>query len=137
MRAVVPGAKVVYSDVDPYTLQVARDLVAGLPDVLYLEHDVRQARSLLETPRVTEFLGGERRVALGFSGITVFLSPDEIRALLRDLYDWAAPGSRRPPPSITRSSSTWSSRVTMACTAGCTRGRASSLRATARPPRSC
>ncbi|HYR07767.1 MAG TPA: SAM-dependent methyltransferase [Longimicrobium sp.] len=94
IHPVVPGARVVYSDVDPYTLQVARELTAGLPDVLYLEHDVRQARALLESPRVTEFLGGERRVALGFSGITVFLSPDEIRALLRDLYDWAAPGSR-------------------------------------------
>jgi SAM-dependent methyltransferase len=94
VHAAVPGAKVVYSDVDPYTLQVAGNLVAGLPDVLYLEHDVRQARALLESPRVTEFLGGERKVALGVSGVTVFLSPDEISALLRELYDWAAPGSR-------------------------------------------
>jgi hypothetical protein len=28
------------------------------------------------------------------NGITVFLSPDEIRTLFHDLYEWAAPGSR-------------------------------------------
>jgi hypothetical protein len=94
VHAVVPDARVVYSDTDPYTLQVARDLVAGLPNVLYLEHDVKDARALLESPRVTEFLGGERRVALGISGITVFLAPDEIRRLMSELYAWAAPGSR-------------------------------------------
>lgn len=55
---------------------------------------MKQARSLLESPWVTEFLGGERRVALGVSGITVFLNPDEIRTLFHDLYEWAAPGSR-------------------------------------------
>lgn len=94
IHAAVPGAKVVYSDVDPYTLRVAREMVAGTPDVLYLEHDVRDARGLLERPEVTEFLGGERRLALGLSGVTVFLPPDEIRRVLHELYDWAAPGSR-------------------------------------------
>jgi hypothetical protein len=89
-----PDARVVYSDADPYTVRQGQRMVAGLPNVLYLDHDVRGARALLESPRVTEFLGGERRVALGMNGITVFLSPDEIRALFRDLYDWAAPGSR-------------------------------------------
>ena len=94
VHAVVPDARVVYSDTDPYTLQAAEQLVGGLPNVLYLEHDVRDARGLLESPRVTEFLGGERRVALGLSGISVFLPADEIRRLMRELYDWAAPGSR-------------------------------------------
>ena len=94
VHAVVPDSRVVYSDTDPYTLRVARELVGGLPNVLYLEHDVRNARALLESPRVTEFLGGERRVALGLSGISVFLPPEEIRRLMQELYDWAAPGSR-------------------------------------------
>jgi SAM-dependent methyltransferase len=94
VHAVVPGARVVYSDTDPYTLRVARQLVDGLPDVLYLEHDVSEPRALLESPRVAEFLGGERRVALGLSGVSVFLPPDELRRVFRELYDWAAPGSR-------------------------------------------
>lgn len=89
-----PDARVVYSDVDPYTVKQGQRMVAGLPNVLYLSHDVRDARALLESPRVTEFLGGERRVALGMNGITVFLSPEEIRRLFHELYEWAAPGSR-------------------------------------------
>ena len=91
---VLPGAKVVYSDVDPYTLEEAEQLVGHLPNVLYLEGDVRNARQLLERPDVVRFMGGERRVALGLNGITVFLSPEEIRKLFHDLYDWAAPGSK-------------------------------------------
>jgi len=94
VHAAVPDARVVYSDLDEYTVEQAQKLVGGLPNVLYLRHDVRDARSLLDSPRVREFLGGERRVALGLNGITVFLSPDEIRKLFHDLYDWAAPGSR-------------------------------------------
>lgn len=93
-HAVLPGARVVYSDTDPYTLEVAREMVDGLPDVLYLEHDVRDPLSLLESPEVTEFLGGERRLALGLSGVSVFLPPEELRRVFRELYDWAAPGSR-------------------------------------------
>lgn len=89
-----PDARIVYSDADPYTVEQGQRMVADRPNILYLAHDVRDARALLESPRVTEFLGGERRVALGLNGITVFLSPDEIRALFHDLYDWAAPGSR-------------------------------------------
>lgn len=94
IHTVVPGARVVYSDNDPYTLRVARELVDGLPDVLYLEHSVTDPLGLLRSPRVTEFLGGERRVALGLSGVSVFLPPDELRRVFRELYDWAAPGSR-------------------------------------------
>ena len=94
MHAAVPDARVVYSDLDPYTVELAREMVAGLPNVLYLRHDVHEARSLLESPEVTAFLGGERRVALGASGITVFLSPGEISRFFHDLYEWAAPGSR-------------------------------------------
>jgi hypothetical protein len=94
VHAVLPDAKVVYSDADPYTVEHARRMVAHLPNVLYLSHDVREARALLESPEVTEFLGGERRVAIGLSGISVFLPPDEFRRLLHDLYEWAVPGSR-------------------------------------------
>ncbi|HEX2079774.1 MAG TPA: SAM-dependent methyltransferase [Longimicrobium sp.] len=94
IHAAVPDARVVYSDIDPHTLQQARQMVAGLPNVIYLEQDVRYPLDLLNSPRVTEFLGGERRVALGLSGVTVFLPPDELSRVFRELYEWAAPGSR-------------------------------------------
>jgi hypothetical protein len=91
---VLPDAKIVYSDLDTYTYQQAQQMVSHLPNVRYFQHDVRDARSLLDSSEVQEFLGGTRRVAFGLNAITVFLSPDEIRALFHDLYDWAAPGSK-------------------------------------------
>ncbi|MCE7982503.1 MAG: hypothetical protein DYG89_15030 [Caldilinea sp. CFX5] len=91
---VLPEAKVVYSDSDPATVALAQQLVGHLPNVLYRQHDVREARTLLEAAQVQTFLGGERRVAFGLSGITVFLKPDEISQLFHDLYVWAAPGAR-------------------------------------------
>lgn len=94
IHTVLPGARVVYSDTDPYTLEQARELVGGLPNVLYLRHDVGDARSLLDRPEVEAFLGGERRVVFGLSGVTSFLPPEEIARIHRELYEWAAPGSR-------------------------------------------
>ncbi len=41
-----------------------------------------------------KFLDGERKTALGLNGVTVFLSPEEIRQVMQDLYQWAAAGSR-------------------------------------------
>lgn len=91
---VLPGARVVYSDTDPYTLEQAARLVGDRPDVLYLRHDVADARALLDRPEVQAFLGGERRVVFGLSGVTSFLPPAEIARIHRELYEWAAPGSR-------------------------------------------
>jgi hypothetical protein len=94
IHAVLPDAKIVYSDIDPYTYAQAQTMVGGLPNVLYLQHDISDARGLLESAQVQDFLGGERRVVFGLNGITVFLGPDEIRKLFHDLYEWAAPGSK-------------------------------------------
>lgn len=91
---VLPDAKIVYSDSDPATYAQAQALVGHLPNVRYLQHDVRDARSLLESAQVRDFLDGERKVAIGLSGITVFLTPDEISQIFHDLYAWAAPGAK-------------------------------------------
>ncbi|NTW01750.1 MAG: hypothetical protein HGA19_10705 [Oscillochloris sp.] len=91
---VLPNAKVVYSDLDLDTYAQAHTLVSQFSNVLYLNHDVRDARSLLESSEVRAFLGNERRVVFGLNGITVFLSPDEISRLFHDLYAWAAPGTK-------------------------------------------
>lgn len=93
-HSVLPEAKIIYSDVDPLTVATAQQMVADKPNILYLESDIRQARQLLESPQVEEFLGGQRKVAFGCNGITVFLLPEEISRLFQDLHDWAAPGSK-------------------------------------------
>lgn len=91
---VLPDAKIVYADSDPATYAQAQALVGHLPNVLYLQYDVRDVRSLLASPQVRTFLDNDRQLALGLSGITVFLTPDEITKLFHDLYTWAAPGSK-------------------------------------------
>lgn len=92
--ALPPSARIVYSDVDPYTIGKARTMVGHLPNVRYVQHDVREAGALLDDPEVDAFLGGERRLAFGLSGVTVFFTNDEIARVLHDLHDRAAPGSR-------------------------------------------
>ncbi|RKG66314.1 hypothetical protein D7V80_20335 [Corallococcus sp. CA054B] len=95
VHGVLPqDVKVLYSDINPLTMAQARVLLGDDPRVRYLECDIRQAKSFLERPDVRDFLGGERKVALGANGITVFLKAEENRRFFRDLYDWAAPGSR-------------------------------------------
>lgn len=89
-----PEARVIYSDADALTVATAKDIVAASPNVLYLQNDIRQAKSLLERAETQEFLGGQKKVVFGLNGITVFLNPTEIKQLFQDLYDWAAPGSK-------------------------------------------
>jgi len=94
VHAVLPHAKVLYSDVNPLTITTGRHLLGDNPQVRYLECDIRTAGDFLRRPDVEAFLGGERRVVFGANGITVFLTTEENRRFFRDLYDWAAPGSK-------------------------------------------
>jgi hypothetical protein len=94
IHAVLPEAKIIYSDTDPLTVSEGQAMMKDNPNVLYLASDVRQAKSLLESDQLQKFLGGQRKVAFGLNGITVFLTRPEIQQLFQDLYDWVAPGSK-------------------------------------------
>ncbi|MFP2932960.1 SAM-dependent methyltransferase [Pyxidicoccus sp. 3LG] len=94
VHTVLTDARVLYSDINPLTIATAKHLLGDTPNVRYLECDLREAGAFLQRPDVTEFLQGERRVAFGANGITVFLTPEENRRFFRALYDWAAPGSK-------------------------------------------
>ncbi len=94
VHSVLPEARVLYSDINPLTIASARHLLGDNPRVRYLPCDIRQAGDFLLRPDVETFLEGQRRVAFGANGITVFLSAEENRRFFRELYDWAAPGSK-------------------------------------------
>lgn len=94
IHATARSAKVLYSDKDPGTVAHARALIGDSPNVLYLESDIRAAKAMLESEPVRDFLGGERKIAFGANAVAVFMTEEEIRRFSRDLYDWAAPGSR-------------------------------------------
>lgn len=94
VHSVLPEARVLYSDISPLTIASAKHLLGDNPRVRYLECDIRRAGAFLRRPDVKSFLEGQRRVAFGANGITVFLSAEENRRFFRELYDWAAPGSK-------------------------------------------
>ncbi|MFP2906064.1 SAM-dependent methyltransferase [Pyxidicoccus sp. 3LFB2] len=94
VHTVLPDARVLYSDINPLTIASAKHLLGDNPRVRYLECDIRRAGDFLRRPDVEAFLEGQRRVAFGTNGITGFLSAEENQRFFRDLYDWAAPGSK-------------------------------------------
>ncbi|MBZ4413670.1 SAM-dependent methyltransferase [Myxococcus sp. MISCRS1] len=94
IHSVLPDAKVLYTDINPLTIATGKHLLGDNPRTRYMECDIRSAGDFLRRPDVRAFLDGERRVAFGANGITVFLSSEENRRFFKDLYDWAAPGSK-------------------------------------------
>ncbi len=94
IHSVVPDAKVVYVDNDPVTVAYAREILGDNPNVRYLKADIRDIDAILNAPEIEEIFGAERKVVIGFNGISVFLRESEYAPLIQALYDWAAPGSR-------------------------------------------
>ncbi|XXF77203.1 SAM-dependent methyltransferase [Myxococcaceae bacterium GXIMD 01537] len=94
VHAVLPDARVLYTDINTLTIAQARNMLGDDARVRYQECDIRKAREFLERADVQAFLEGHRKVVFGANGITVFLSAEENRKFFRDLYDWAAPGSK-------------------------------------------
>ena len=88
------GTKVIYSDIDPVTVQYARDLLKDNPDVRYVQCDAGNPEKLLQSGVVEELFGDNRKVAVGFNGVAYFLTDDRIQHALRTLYDWAGKGSK-------------------------------------------
>jgi hypothetical protein len=94
VHAVLPNARVVYVDSDPYVVQEGRRMLVDSSNTLYLQGDVLHARDILDRPEVSSFLGGTRRIAFGLSGLSVFFTPAEFNSVFRTLYDWSEPGSK-------------------------------------------
>jgi O-methyltransferase involved in polyketide biosynthesis len=94
IHATVPGAQVVYTDIDPLVVAHGAAMIAGNPNARYLHADVRDVRAILDSAAVKKMLNRDRKLAVGFNAVTCFLSDDEIRSVLSTLYDWVAPGSK-------------------------------------------
>ena len=88
------GTKVIYSDLDPVTVQYAHDLLKDNPDVRYVQCDAGNPQKLLNSGVVEELFGDNRKVAIGFNGVAYFLTDDRIQQAFHTLYDWAGEGSK-------------------------------------------
>ena len=87
------GVKVIYSDIDPITVEYGREILGGNPWVKYVQCDVGKPEELLESPLVREHFGESRKVAIGMNGIAYFLTDEQLSRSLKMLYDWAEEGS--------------------------------------------
>lgn len=88
------GTKVIYSDIDPVTVAYANDIIGEDPNIRYVHCDIKKPEELLNSGLTEEVFGSDRRVAIGFNGIAMFLQGDEIARSLKVLYDWADKGSK-------------------------------------------
>lgn len=88
------GTKVIYSDIDPVTVEYAQEILGDNPVVRYLECDVRTPETLLNSGVVKELFGESQRVAIGFSGISWFIPDESVKHALKVFYDWADEGSK-------------------------------------------
>ncbi len=91
--AVAPDTKIVYSDRDEVCVEYGREILGATPNVRYFQADCRYPDLLLDRPEVQDILAGNRRIAVIYWGISMFLTDDDIRHIAKTLYDWTAPGS--------------------------------------------
>ncbi len=86
---VKPGTTVIYSDSDPVTVEYARSILAGKPEVYYFEGDARYPEKFLNKPEVQQALNGRRNPAMVYWGVSGFLPDADIAHAARYLYDWS------------------------------------------------
>jgi hypothetical protein len=91
--AVAANTKIVYSDRDAVCVEYGREILGATPNVRYFQADCRYPAQLLNRPEVQEILEGNRRIAVIYWGISMFLTDEEIQHIAKTLYDWTAPGS--------------------------------------------
>lgn len=87
------GTKIVYSDIDPITVQYAKKIIGENPDVKYELCDICKPEILLESDVVKNLLGDNHKVAVGYNGICYFLEDEQIRYSMNTIYNWVDKGS--------------------------------------------
>jgi O-methyltransferase involved in polyketide biosynthesis len=87
----MPGAKVLYTDIDPMTVAYAKEVLGDSSSVVYEQTDLREPSPMLQA--ADRLFGGERKVAVGCIGISYFLDDAAMQRLAGALHAWAGTGS--------------------------------------------
>lgn len=85
--------RIVYSDIDAEIVARGQAILRDIPHVRYVAADVTRPRELLADPAIQDFLGRPARLAVGLSGVSVFLQPADFAQVLDSLYDTLPRGS--------------------------------------------
>lgn len=88
----VPGARVLYTDIDPSNVELGQRILAGVAGTGYTRCDATDLKTL-DMQSVTRVLGPLQRLGIVLVGVEAFMPDDAIRAACEGLYALAPPGS--------------------------------------------
>ncbi|MFY0564029.1 SAM-dependent methyltransferase [Archangium lansingense] len=88
----VPGARVLYTDIDDSNVALGQRILAGVPGTGYIRCDATNL-STLDQGTVRQVLGPLRRLGIIVVGVEAFMTDEQVRASFQQLYDLAPPGS--------------------------------------------
>jgi O-methyltransferase involved in polyketide biosynthesis len=88
----VPGARVLYTDIDPANIELGQRILANVPGTGYVHCDATNL-STLDMGTVAKVLGSLRRLGIIMVGVEAFMPDDALRATCQKLYELAPPGS--------------------------------------------
>jgi SAM-dependent methyltransferase len=89
---VAETTKIIYNDIDSGTVAYARQILGDRPNILVMQADLREIDTILT--EAEQFFEGERRVGMYLVNVSYFIEDEPLGYVLRQLYNWAAPGSQ-------------------------------------------
>ncbi|HEX8819094.1 MAG TPA: SAM-dependent methyltransferase [Archangium sp.] len=92
VHEVVPGARVLYTDIDPSNVELGQRILAGVPHTGYTHCDATDLTTL-DMQVVKRVLGPIRRLGIIMIGVEAFIDDERLRATCQKLYDFAPSGS--------------------------------------------
>ncbi len=93
VQTINPKAKVIYSDKDPIAVAFGQEILSDAPAVQYVYGDVAEPDELLTSPVVTEMVGDDRQVGIGFIGPFLYVPDKPLASFFDTLYYWVDKGS--------------------------------------------
>jgi O-methyltransferase involved in polyketide biosynthesis len=88
----VPGAKVLYSDIDPDNVEIGKQILADHPHCGYVYCDVTDLSSL-DRKAMHAVLGAEGPLGLMLAGVACFIKDDLLQQTFERLFEMAPPNS--------------------------------------------
>lgn len=93
IHAFAPGARILYSDINPVAVSYGSSLFTDLDRVDYVRGDAKSIAELVHSKEARNLIHLDEKVAIGLNGLILFLNRDENKTLAQYLYDWAPENS--------------------------------------------
>ena len=88
------GTAVIYSDVDPITVELSKKIIGNTPNVAYTQCDAITPEVILDSDLPSKIFASDQKTAIGMTGVSFYLEDEALRHSLEALYRWAKKGDR-------------------------------------------